>query len=125
MRVLTDRMPSIVQPDDWAMTEQAPTRKYAPAIVEMSGDDLRGMLLKKRGRNPMYLIEYLSTSTNRPSATYTELALGSTPEEAMDQANTHMPKLAAKFGAQSYRIIDPDKRCVGIGPVGFLSTQVS
>ena len=30
----------------------------------------------------MYLIEYLSTSANQPPATYTELALGSTAEEA-------------------------------------------
>ena len=71
----------------------------------------------------MYLIEYLSTSANQPPATYTELALGSTAEEAMDQANTHLPKMTAKFGAQGYRIIDSNKHCVGIGPVGFLCTQ--
>ncbi len=41
----------------------------------------------------------------------------------MDQANTHLPRMKAKYGAQGYRIVDGDKRCVGIGPEGFLSTH--
>jgi hypothetical protein len=69
----------------------------------------------------MYIIEYLAKSGGRPPALYTELALGSTPEEAMDQANTHLAKMTSKYGAQGYRIIDSEKRCVGIGPEGFLS----
>lgn len=68
----------------------------------------------------MYLIEYLSTSSNQPPAIYTELALGSTAEEAMDQADTHLPHMTAKFGAQGYRIVDRNKQCVAIGPEGFL-----
>ena len=39
----------------------------------------------------------------------------------MDQADTHLPNMTAKFGAQGYRIIDSNKHCVAIGPVGFLS----
>ncbi len=69
----------------------------------------------------MYIIEYLSTSSRQPPETYAELALGSTAEEAMDQANTHLAKMTAKYGVRSYRILDSDKRCVGIGPEGFLS----
>ncbi len=69
----------------------------------------------------MHIIEYLATSAGKPPAVYTELALGSTPEEAMDQANTHLPRMKAKYGAQGYRIVDSDKRCVGLGPEGFLS----
>ncbi|MGO4682125.1 hypothetical protein [Hyphomicrobium sp. 2TAF46] len=71
----------------------------------------------------MYLIEYLSAPAGQPPTIYTELALGSTPEEAMDQADTHLPKMATKFGAQGYRIVDSNKQCVGIGPEGFLSTR--
>ncbi len=72
----------------------------------------------------MHIIEYLATSAGKePPAIYTELALGSTAEEAMDQANTHLPRMKAKYGAQGYRIVDGDKRCVGIGPEGFLSTH--
>jgi hypothetical protein len=82
------------------------------------------MLEKKQGRDPVHIIEYLATSAgNESRAIYTELALGSTAEEAMDQANTHLPKMAAKYGALSYRILDDHKRCVGIGPEGFLSTE--
>lgn len=81
------------------------------------------MLLKKQGRETVYIIEYLSTPAGQQPTIHTELALGSTAEEAMDQADTHLPKMAAKFGAQSYRIIDRDKRCVGIGPIGFLSPE--
>jgi hypothetical protein len=69
----------------------------------------------------MFLIEYLSTSDDRSRATYTELALGSTAEEAMDQADTHLPRMAVEYGAGGYRIIDSNKQCVGIGPEGFLS----
>lgn len=72
----------------------------------------------------MHIIEYLATSASKKSpAIYTELALGSTAEEAMDQANTHLPKMTAKYGAQSYRIIDSNKQCVGIGPEGFISPE--
>ncbi|CCB66486.1 hypothetical protein [Hyphomicrobium sp. MC1] len=71
----------------------------------------------------MYIIEYLSTPAGQQPTIHMELALGSTAEEAMDQADTHLPKMAAKYGAQSYRIIDRDKRCVGIGPIGFLSPE--
>lgn len=71
----------------------------------------------------MHIIEYLATSAGKEApAIYTELALGSTAEEAMDQANTHLPRMKAKYGAQGYRIVDGDKRCVGIGPEGFLSS---
>ena len=71
----------------------------------------------------MHIIEYLATPVGKePRAIYTELALGSTAEEAMDQANTHLPKMTAKYGAQGYRIVDSNKQCVGIGPEGFLST---
>lgn len=69
----------------------------------------------------MYIIEYLSTPAGQQPTVHIELALGSTAEEAMDQADTHLPKMASKYGAQSYRIIDSDKRCIGIGPIGFLS----
>ncbi|MBY0559803.1 hypothetical protein [Hyphomicrobium sp.] len=96
------------------------TQKFVrmPASISM-------VCLKKQGRETMYLIEYLSTPAGQPPTIYTELALGSTPEEAMDQADTHLPKMATKFGAQGYRIIDSNKQCVGIGPEGFLSTQRS
>ncbi len=70
----------------------------------------------------MYIIEYLST-INQPPEIYAELALGSTAEEAMDQANTHLPKMASKYGVLSYRILDREKQCVGIGPEGFLSSM--
>ncbi|MBS0239334.1 MAG: hypothetical protein JSR89_13000 [Proteobacteria bacterium] len=81
--------------------------------------------LKKQGRETVYLIEYLSAPAGQTPTIYTELALGSTPEEAMDQADTHLPKMATKFGAQGYRIIDSNKQCIGIGPEGFLSTRRS
>jgi hypothetical protein len=71
----------------------------------------------------MYIIEYLSTTVGQQPTIHMELALGSTAEEAMDQANTHLPKRAVQYGAQSYRILDHDKRCIGIGPVGFLNTE--
>jgi hypothetical protein len=69
----------------------------------------------------MFIIEYLSRSTEGARALHTELALGSTAEEAMDQANTHLPKMTAKHGAIGYRILNSEKECVGIGPKGFIS----
>jgi len=69
----------------------------------------------------MFIIEYLSIAPDGSRALHTELALGSTAEEAMDQANTHLPKMAAKYGAQSYRIINSNKDCIGIGPKGFFN----
>lgn len=78
------------------------------------------MLSAKQRSNPVYIIEYLATSEKQPPAIYMELALGSTPEEAMDQANVHLPKIAAAYGAQGYRIIGSNKQCVGMGPQGFL-----
>jgi hypothetical protein len=68
----------------------------------------------------MYLIEYLATLIGKPPALLSELALGSTPEEAMDHADTRLPVLREKFGVQGYRIFDENKQCIGIGPVGFL-----
>ena len=71
----------------------------------------------------MFVIEYLSQSPNGERALHTELALGSTAEEAMDQANTHLPKMASKYGAVGFRILDADKECIGIGPKGYFSPK--
>jgi hypothetical protein len=69
----------------------------------------------------MYIIEYIATPIGpEPPTLFSELALGSTPEEAKDQADTRLPTLMEKFGARGYRIIDRNKQCVGIGPEGFL-----
>jgi len=69
----------------------------------------------------MFIIEYIATPKGSAQPTlFDELALGSTPEEAKDQADTHLPLMMEKYGAKGYRIIDREKRCIGIGPVGFL-----
>jgi hypothetical protein len=68
----------------------------------------------------MYVIEYLAAPIGQPPALLSELALGSTPEVAKDHADTRLPVLREKFGAQGYRIFDKNKQCIGIGPVGFL-----
>jgi hypothetical protein len=79
-------------------------------------------LARRHGGIAVYIIEYLATTAGpEPPSLYMELALGSTPEEAMDQANTHLPSLTNKYGAQGYRILDSNKQCVGIGPEGFLN----
>ena len=68
----------------------------------------------------MYIIEYVTTPIGpEPPALFSELALGSTPEEAKDQADTHLPAMIAKYGARGYRIIDKNKNRVAIGPAGF------
>ena len=69
----------------------------------------------------MYLIEYIamSSSGERP-VLLSELALGSTPEEAKDHADTRLPILREKYGAQGYRILNKNNECIAIGPVGFL-----
>lgn len=71
----------------------------------------------------MYIIEYMSKPADGPRTSHIELALGSTAEEAADQANMHLPKMASKYGALCYRILDRNKDCVGIGPQGFLSSN--
>jgi len=68
----------------------------------------------------MYVIEYLATPVGKPPALLSELALGSTPEEAKDHADTRLPVLREKFGAQGYRILNKNNECIGIGPEGFL-----
>ncbi len=75
----------------------------------------------------MYIIEYIAmpkdpAGSGQPTL-FDELALGSTPEEAKDQADMHLPAMTKKYGARGYRIIDRDKRCVGVGPVGFLDAS--
>lgn len=71
----------------------------------------------------MYIIEYVATPVDAgPPALFSELALGSTPEEAKDQADTHLPAMRAKYGARGYRIIDKNKQRVAIGPAGFEDT---
>lgn len=68
----------------------------------------------------MFIIEYLVTPKDAEARKYySELALGSTAEEARDQADTHFPTVSNKYGVCSYRIFDADKRCVAIGPEGF------
>lgn len=68
----------------------------------------------------MFIIEYLATPKGGDCKQYySELALGSTPEEARDQADTHMPAMSMKYGACAYRIFDSEKRCVAIGPEGI------
>jgi hypothetical protein len=64
----------------------------------------------------MFIIEYHGGAKAEP---HSELALGSTLAEARDQADTHLEKMKAKFGAVGYRIIDRDKKCVATGPAGF------
>jgi hypothetical protein len=72
----------------------------------------------------MFIIEYISTpKASGEPALFEELALGSTPEEAKDQADMRLPSMMEKYGALGYRIIDKEKRCVGIGPVGFLDAS--
>jgi hypothetical protein len=48
-----------------------------------------------------------------------ELALGSTTEEAKDQADRHLPSIMAKYGARGYCILDENKQRVAIGPGDF------
>lgn len=68
----------------------------------------------------MYIIEYVASPVGFAHPTlFSELALGSTSEEAKDQADTHLPKMTAKYGARGYRIFDKDKRRVATGPEGF------
>ena len=68
----------------------------------------------------MYIIEYVATPIGLAKPVlYSELALGSTMEEAKDQADTHLPKMTAKYGARGYRIIDKNKQRVAAGPAGF------
>ena len=69
----------------------------------------------------MFIIEYFAPPIGQqPRAPFSELALGSTTEEAMDQADTHLPTLMEKYGALGYRIFDSNQQCVAIGPEGFL-----
>jgi hypothetical protein len=68
----------------------------------------------------MYIIEYVAMPIGlEPPALFSELALGSTAEEAKDQADTHLPAVMAKYGARGYRILDRNKQRVAIGPEGF------
>ena len=68
----------------------------------------------------MYIIEYVTKPIGpEPPALYSELALGSTTEEAKDQADTHLPAMIAKYAACGYRILDENKQRVAIGPEGF------
>lgn len=68
----------------------------------------------------MFIIEYVASPAGKDrSKVFDELALGSTVEEAKDQADTHLPTMKAKYGAQGYRIFDRDKRRVAVGPKGF------
>jgi hypothetical protein len=61
----------------------------------------------------MFIIEYVSATPGQPlRSLFSELALGSTPEEAMDQADTHLPALKEKHGPLGYRIIDRNQQCV-------------
>jgi hypothetical protein len=69
----------------------------------------------------MFIIEYVASPIGvEHPALFDELALGSTVEEAKDQADTHLPAMKAKYGAHGYRIIDRDKRHVAFGPPGFV-----
>ncbi|MES1179671.1 MAG: hypothetical protein ABUL43_00585 [Hyphomicrobium sp.] len=68
----------------------------------------------------MFIIEYIASPVGRDHpALFDELALGSTVEEAKDQADTHLPAMKAKYGAQGYRIFDKNKQRVAVGPPGF------
>jgi hypothetical protein len=68
----------------------------------------------------MFIIEYVASPAGRDHQTlFDELALGSTIEEAKDQADTHLPAMQAKYGARGYRIFDKNKQRVAWGPEGF------
>ncbi|MFT3732215.1 MAG: hypothetical protein QM780_12495 [Hyphomicrobium sp.] len=68
----------------------------------------------------MFVIEYVASPIGvEHPVLFDELALGSTVEEAKDQADTHLPAMQAKYGARGYRIFDRDKRRVATGPAGF------
>lgn len=68
----------------------------------------------------MYIIEYVASPIGvEHPVLFDELALGSTPEEAKDQADTHLPAMKAKYGARGYRIFDKNKQRVATGPEGF------
>ncbi|MBS0233275.1 MAG: hypothetical protein JSR99_07290 [Proteobacteria bacterium] len=68
----------------------------------------------------MFIIEYVASPAGRDRPrVFDELALGSTIEEAKDQADVHLPAMKAKYGAQGYRIIDKNKQRVAVGPEGF------
>ncbi len=68
----------------------------------------------------MFIIEYVASPIGvEPPTLFDELALGSTLEEAKDQADTHLPAMKAKYGARGYRIFDKNKHRVAIGPSGF------
>jgi hypothetical protein len=67
----------------------------------------------------MFIIEYVSTPIGpKTTGVCSELALGSTVEEAKDQADRHLGELKAKYGVDAYQIWDKDKNRVAIGPSG-------
>ena len=69
----------------------------------------------------MYIIEYIALPSGPETPVlFSELALGSTPEEAKDHADMRLPALKQKYGAEGYRILNGNHECIGIGPVGFL-----
>ena len=68
----------------------------------------------------MYLIEYLIEPLEDAPAVHSELALGTTLEEAIDQADRHLTAAAAKYNARGYRIVGANKVRVAIGPQGHL-----
>jgi len=68
----------------------------------------------------MYIIEYITMPSGRGKPRFhSELALGSTAEEARDQADTHLPVMSSRYGSCGYRIFDNEKRCIAMGPEGF------
>jgi hypothetical protein len=74
----------------------------------------------------MYIIEYVSSPIGSDTpALHIELALGTTVEEAKDQADTHLRAAMAKFGARGYRILGEGNIRVAIGPEKYRETQSS
>ena len=65
----------------------------------------------------MFKIEYFVTRLGFDAPeVHSELALTKSVEEAIDQAESHLSQVRAKFGADGYRIVDEDKHRVATGP---------
>lgn len=65
----------------------------------------------------MYLIEYVAMpNVQGAPVLHSELALGTTVEEARDQADSHLAAASQKFGAKGYRILGKDSVQVAVGP---------
>jgi hypothetical protein len=68
----------------------------------------------------MYKVEFVKTPSGPDAPVlHSELALTKSVEEAKDFADTHLPAVKAKFGANSYRIVDENNIRIAIGPEGY------